>query len=122
MGNVNVKRKSIPKKVRLQVYEKCNHRCAYCGNELEYKNMQVDHVESLYWHGGVDEIENYLPACRVCNFYKSTMGIEKFRHQLQTLTERLQKIFIYRLACKYGIVEERHEPIVFYFETLKIKE
>lgn len=118
MGVTDVKRKSIPKKIRLQVYEKCNHRCAYCGCELQYKDMQVDHVESLYWHGGSDEISNFLPACRACNFYKSTMEIEEFRNQLQTITERLQKEFIYRLACKYGIVEEHMEPIQFYFETL----
>ena len=42
------KHKAIPKRVRLEVYEKCNHRCAYCGCELEYKDMQVDHVTSLY--------------------------------------------------------------------------
>ena len=42
------KHKAIPKRVRLEVYEKCNHRCAYCGCELEYKDMQVDHVKSIY--------------------------------------------------------------------------
>ena len=40
--------KKIPKKIRLLVYEKCNHRCAYCGCELEYKDMQVDHVKSVF--------------------------------------------------------------------------
>lgn len=81
MGNVTVKRKTIPKKTRLKVYEMYNGHCAYCGCEIEYKEMQVDHVESLYWNGGSDEISNYKPACRMCNFYKSTMGIEDFREQ-----------------------------------------
>lgn len=36
--------KKIPKKTRLAVYEKCNHRCAYCGCDLKYEDMQVDHI------------------------------------------------------------------------------
>lgn len=41
-------RKAISKATRLAVYDKCNHRCAYCGCELEYKDMQVDHIEAVY--------------------------------------------------------------------------
>ena len=41
-------RKAISKAIRLAVYDKCNHRCAYCGCELEYKDMQADHVEAVY--------------------------------------------------------------------------
>lgn len=55
-------------------------------------------------------------ACRMCNFYKSTYTIEKFRENIQTLNERLEKNFIYRLAKKFGIVEENTDPIKFYFE------
>lgn len=119
MGNTVVKRKAIPKKVRLQIHEKYNGHCAYCGCDLEYKEMQVDHMESLYWHGGSDNISNYMPACRMCNFYKSTMTLDKFREQLQTITDRLENEFIYRLAKKYGMVMESKKPIQFYFEKCK---
>lgn len=40
-GEIMSAHKKIPKKIRLLVYEKCNHRCAYCGCELEYKDMPV---------------------------------------------------------------------------------
>ena len=60
-----------------------------------------------------------MPACRMCNFYKSTMSVESFRKQLETLPERLDKIFIYRLAKKYGIVKEKCENVKFYFEEVK---
>ena len=109
-------RKSIPQHIRQQVYEKYNGHCAYCGCELEYKDMQVDHIDSLYWHNGEDNIDNYNPSCRMCNFYKSTYTIEKFRENLQTLYKRLEKNFIYRLAKKYGIVTEKTGKIEFYFE------
>ena len=54
------KRKTIPKSIREKVYNKCNGHCAYCGCELEYKNMQVDHVKSLRC-GGTNEFNNMLP-------------------------------------------------------------
>lgn len=111
-----MKRKPIPKPVRFKVYEKYNGHCAYCGCELELKDMQVDHIESVYWYNGANDIENYNPACRMCNFYKSTMPIEDFRKQLGKLTSGLKDIFAYRLAKKYGLIQEVEKPVKFYFE------
>lgn len=101
-----MKRKAVSKKMRLKVYEKYHGHCAYCGCELEYKDMQVDHIQSVYAHDGSDDINNLMPACRMCNFYKSTFNIEDFRLRIQSINERLSKLFIYRLAIKYGLVEE----------------
>lgn len=41
-----MKRKAISQKTRKAVYEKYGGHCAYCGCELDYKDMQVDHVDS----------------------------------------------------------------------------
>ncbi len=109
-------RKPIPKKIREQVYKKYNGYCAYCGCKLEYKDMQVDHVISVYGNDGGNDKDNLLPSCRMCNFYKSTFPLEDFRKNLETLHERLQKTFIYRLALKYGLIEEHKKDVVFYFE------
>lgn len=109
-------RKPIPKKTREQVYQKCNGHCAYCGCKLEYKDMQVDHVVAVYGHNGSNDIDNLMPACRMCNFYKSTFTLDEFRKSLESLHERLRKPFIYRLALKYGLIEERKSNVVFYFE------
>ena len=123
-----VKRKTIPKSVRQQVYDSMKGHCGYCGCNITYKEMQVDHIEAVYLHEEelnageaqqINSIENYMSACRACNFYKSTMSVEKFRKQLETLQERLEKIFIYRLAKKYGIVKEVKKPVQFYFEKVK---
>lgn len=122
------KRKPIPKKVRQALYEKYNHRCAYCGCELEYKDMQVDHIISVYrneLHKELSEkelcdINNLLPTCRQCNFYKSDVSIEKFRKSLtDTLLPNITKTFQFRLAKKYGLVSDNSKPIKFYFEELK---
>lgn len=122
------KHKAVPKKTRMALYEKYNHRCAYCGCGLEYKDMQVDHVKSVYANTDFKQTmteeemyseENLLPACRQCNFYKSTMTLEDFRERIRiTMMDNLQKNFGYRLALKYGLIEENPKDIVFYFETL----
>ncbi|MCH1964416.1 HNH endonuclease [Clostridium perfringens] len=116
------KRKSIPKKIREEVYKMYDGHCAYCGCELEYKDMQVDHVESVYAHDGKNEIENYKPACRQCNFYKSTFNLEDFRERLKTMTDRLENEFIYKLSKKYGLIKEVNKDIKFYFEEINIGE
>lgn len=108
--------KPIPKAVRQKVYEKYDGHCAYCGKPIEYKEMQVDHIQAHYL-GGADEMDNYNPACRMCNFYKGTMSIDRFREELRKLQERLEKVYIYRLALRYGLVEEKENKVVFYFES-----
>jgi predicted restriction endonuclease len=108
--------KLIPKAVRQKVYEKYDGHCAYCGKPIEYKEMQVDHIQAHYL-GGADEMDNYNPACRMCNFYKGTMSIDRFREELRKLQERLKKVYIYRLALRYGLVEEKENKVVFYFES-----
>lgn len=113
-------RKHISKSTRLKVYEKYNGHCAYCGCELALKEMQVDHIQSVYWYDGANDIENYNPACRMCNFYKSTMSVEDFREQLGKILSRLEKVFIFRLAKKYGLIKEIKEPVIFYFEREKL--
>ena len=121
--------KPIPTATRKNLYEKYNHRCAYCGCELEYKDMQIDHVESVYRNNDIAQTmsekemydeSNLLPACRQCNFYKSTFTIEQFRQRLKNvMMPNLQKDFLYRLAAKYGLVEETDKSIIFYYETLE---
>lgn len=122
------KHKAIPKKTRLFLYDKYNHRCAYCGCELEYKDVQIDHIKSVYANTDIrqnmtDEemysIENLLPSCRQCNFYKSSYDLEKFRENLSTtLYYNLRKNFNYKLLKKYGLIAENIHPVKFYFEEL----
>ena len=56
---------------------------------------------------------------KVSSFYKSIYSLDDFRKNLETLHERLQKTFIYRLALKYGLVVEIKKEVIFYFETYK---
>lgn len=112
-------RKAIPKLVRLAVYDKCNGRCAYCGCELEYGKMQVDHAKPLKI-GGADDISNYLPACRSCNHYKSTLDVEGYRKYLSEIHKRLMRDSIpYQVAERFGIVKHITDDVEFYFEKMR---
>ena len=78
-----MKRNKLSKETRAKVYAKYNGHCAYCGKEIEMKDMQVDHVtaygQSVYGNdldrvnemindGSIDNIENLMPSCRACNY------------------------------------------------------
>lgn len=84
---------SFPKETRKKVHEKFDGHCAYCGREIDLKDMQVDHVKSIR-QGGTDDFKNLFPSCRWCNHYKRSMDLEGFRTYLETLHERLSKKYI----------------------------
>ena len=110
----------MKKDIRHKVWKKYDCKCAYCGNDLKYDKMQVDHINAKYL-GGKDDINNYNPSCRECNFYKSTFTIEGFRKQIATILDRVKKPFIVRLAIKYGLISFKPFDGLFYFEKHKPK-
>lgn len=106
---------SISKKTRQLVYDKCGGHCAYCGKEIAYKDMQVDHIHAQH-KGGTDDINNLLPACRACNFRKGTYSVEQFRREIKDQCDSLCKTFQGRMSLAYGLIERVDKPIVFFFE------
>lgn len=129
-----MKRNRLSKEKRAEVYAKYNGRCAYCGKEIELKDMQVDHVtaygQSVYGNdldhinemindGSIDNIENLMPSCRACNYYKNINGIEGFRERiLNQLSHTCIDTFQARLAMQYGIIEYKPWDGKFYFEKI----
>lgn len=113
-----MKRKRLLDRDRYQVYIKYGGRCAYCGQPITYKEMQVEHREPLSL-GGADSPENYMPSCRTCNHYKHTLTVEEFRKQIGLLTGRLrERVYIYKLALRHGRISERSSAVSFYFERV----
>jgi len=64
----------------------------------------------------INGIDNLMPSCRQCNFYKSAERMEIFRKKMKTIVERLEKIFIFKLALKFGIISINKWDNKFYFE------
>lgn len=133
---------AISKSTRESVYSKFGGHCAYCGEEIRYKDMQVDHVvPKLNWDvwwankknefplfirhlgkGDVNHLDNLFPSCRECNKSKDTFSINVFRHQMEAqLTRAILYSRNYRMAKKFKQVIERPVPIVFYFESINDK-
>ena len=133
----------ISKTDRQRVFDMYGGKCAYCGCPLE-KGWHVDHVEPIRrdWKYVLDErglktrdskgeyaivktemhpdrnhVNNYMPSCPSCNINKHGDTIEGFRlsiyKYLNSLNERMVQ---YKMAKKYGLIEETGKPVVFYFE------
>lgn len=113
----------MDKKQRLQVYNKYNGRCAYCGRKITYKEMQVDHIRPKYIFGSklpkeeLESISNYNPSCRMCNYRKGTLSIAEFREEIRLQAERAMKSFACRMTMAYGLLDYHPEKeVIFYFE------
>lgn len=115
-------RRKLSLKERETVYGKMQGHCAYCGCELAFKDMQVDHVIPLK-HGGEDTIDNMLPACRGCNHYKRNMELGRWREQIEQIPHVLERgCYTYRRGVSFGVVEPKPHKVVFYFERMNNKE
>jgi len=109
----------MTKAERFQVYNKYNGHCAYCGREIEFKDMQVDHIDPqrLYIDKNVaDRIENLNPACRRCNHYKRAHSLEVYRELIRKLHTKVLDNYICKVAEDYGIIKVEPWDGVFYFE------
>ena len=106
----------MTKRTRELVYQKYNGRCAYCGHEITLKEMQVDHIIPKRLDGA-DSIENYNPSCRICNHYKRATRLEAWRNYfLGELIKRIKKIYIVKVAERYGMITFHEWDKKFYFE------
>lgn len=127
------------KKERQIIFNKYGGKCSYCGCQLT-KSFHVDHLEAIYrskklvgysifdkskvyedtTKNELDNIDNMMPSCVSCNLYKSTYTLDQFREQLGLLTDRLNKrTCIYKLARRYGLIQETNIEVKFYFETFE---
>lgn len=116
---------AISKAKREAVYKKYDGHCAYCGREIEYKDMQVDHFLPLKAWGiedaGTDDLSNLMPACRTCNHYKRANSLETFRRYIYEIPKKLRTNYIYKVGLIYGNVSDIEKPIKFYFEIVDSK-
>lgn len=123
---------------RVKVHQKFNGHCAYCGESIKHKDMQIDHVIPQSFFLGhlknkyrvptflshlseldVNHFDNLFPTCRVCNKWKSAHDLELFRKEIEEQVRRLNDYSSnYRMAKRYGLIQETKKSIKFYFETL----
>jgi hypothetical protein len=118
---------AVSKSVREKVYQKFNGCCAYCGKAMEYKQMQIDHYypqckERFYLRRfkiDVHAFDNLMPACRRCNHYKRAATPKQFKELMKTLHERLEAIYILKVAVDFGMATIKPFDGLFHFERLQ---
>lgn len=60
-----------------QIKKDWNYCCAYCGKL--FNDLTQDHVIPLS-KGGIDSIENIVPACKSCNSSKGNKDLKEWTH------------------------------------------
>lgn len=113
---MEIKRRRLSATERKHFFDIFHGRCAYCGTEVTFRGMQIDHKVPLA-AGGEDALANMYPACRSCNHYKHTLDIEGFRAYLEGIPKRLERDCIaYQVGVRFGIVKVGESRVKFYFE------
>lgn len=117
--------KEIKQSDRLETFKKYNGKCAYCGIDLKYSEMQVDHIiarrrgdiQNEKIINGKNHISNYNPSCRSCNSSKSTFSIEDWRKQIEHKINCLRRdSSTFRICERFNLVKVEKSDVVFYFE------
>ena len=118
---------SKSKTLREKIYNKFNGHCAYCGKAIAYSEMQVDHYypqcKSRFYLRrfkiDVHAEANLMPTCRGCNHYKRARTPTQFRELMKSLHERLETIYILKVAVNFGMANIKPFDGLFYFEKLQ---
>lgn len=100
--------------IRKRVLDKYNKKCAYCGKDISFEEMKIDHFVPKS-KGGDDDLDNLMPACEICNHYKDSHNINKFKYLMLNITKKIKKLYIVKVAMRYGIIEFK-EFSEFYYE------
>ncbi len=58
--------RAFPEDIKLSVWEKQSHRCAICGREFDFEELEGDHI-TPWRDGGRTVEENCQMLCRECN-------------------------------------------------------
>lgn len=73
------KRKKLSIEERNLIYNMFDGHCAYCGCNLNFEGLTIDHIKPLNTAKGTDTLDNMFPACFNCNHEKSNLTLEKYR-------------------------------------------
>lgn len=90
-------RKSIPNKVRFEIFKRDNFTCQYCGKSAPEVVLNVDHIEPVS-KGGTNDLYNLITSCFECNNGKRDKRLidksvlEKQHNELSILNERKKQI------------------------------
>lgn len=92
-----MRRKSLGKKTRFEVFKRDSFTCQYCGGKAPDVVLHVDHIRPVA-DGGSNDIVNLATACVACNLGKGARGLgdhavaQKQQAQLEELQSRREQL------------------------------
>lgn len=63
---------------KVQVFNRTEGRCAFCGEVLDLDSFTMDHITPQAY-GGSSSVENLVAACFACNNRKRDKTVEEYR-------------------------------------------
>ncbi len=67
-----VERGKVSNKLRFQIYARDGYKCKICGQDDEYKNLEIDHIKPIS-KGGKSTPDNLQTLCKNCNKSKDNI-------------------------------------------------
>ena len=75
-------RSRISKKQKQRLMEKTRRQCHVCGRRIVHAaNCDIDHVKQRV-HGGKDVEDNYLAACKRCNYLRGKLHYSEIQEAI----------------------------------------
>lgn len=108
-------RKSIPKKMRFEVFKRDKFTCQYCGRSAPDVTLEVDHIKPVA-KGGKNELLNLITSCMDCNRGKGKTelsddsAIKKQEKQLKELADRKEQLEM-MVAWREGLKSLEDEQV-----------
>jgi len=87
---MSVKRVSISKKIRFEVFKRDDFKCQYCGSTPPNITLEIDHIKPVS-KGGTNDINNLVTSCFNCNRGKSNIELKTLPNQLNDNIEILRE-------------------------------
>ena len=97
VANRKIKRKSLSRKIRFEVFKRDSFTCQYCGDSAPDVILEADHIEPVS-KGGSNEILNLITSCQDCNRGKGARllsdqsSVKKQKEMLDQLNDRREQI------------------------------
>lgn len=83
-----MRRKSLSKKTRFDVFKRDGFVCQYCGGHPPDVVLHVDHIHPVA-DGGTNDIDNLVTSCDSCNLGKGARSLKAIPESLKNKSERI---------------------------------